>query len=175
MALAKERTITPTVALLCFLADFASKQWARRALAQGVATPFINGVIQFMLTANTGAAFSVGYGHAALMTGVAVAMTAALILWTVWRERKNAQLPLLDRIGAGCILGGAIGNLCDRFMRGRVTDFIQFSFVQFPTFNVADSLIDIGIALLLLQTLRSSDSKKGECRSNSASGTEPGQ
>lgn len=155
MALAKERWITPAVTALCFACDLSSKQWARQTLIQGMPHPFIEGLIHFRLTANTGAAFSMGYGHASLMTGVAVLMTTVLVVWTVLRERKEKNLPLLDRIGAGCILGGAAGNLFDRFARGRVTDFIQFSFMPFPTFNVADSFIDIGIGLLLIQTLKS--------------------
>jgi len=48
----------------------------------------------------------------------------------------------------GCILGGAIGNLIDRFNHGQVTDFIEFAFISFPVFNVADALIDVGIVLL---------------------------
>ena len=50
----------------------------------------------------------------------------------------------------GCLLGGAIGNLIDRYTVGQVTDFLEFTFVSFPVFNVADALIDVGIGCLFI-------------------------
>ena len=59
---------------------------------------------------------------------------------------------LLSQVGFGLILGGAIGNLLDRFSDGFVSDFIRIG--TFPTFNVADSCITVGISLLLLNIVK---------------------
>jgi signal peptidase II len=65
---------------------------------------------------------------------------------------------LLLRTGLSLIFGGAVGNLWDRLLRGTVTDFLQFFFgsYEFPSFNVADSAITVGAALLLLDLWHSS-------------------
>jgi len=76
-------------------------------------------------------------------------MTLALIAWAVKRELGNTPVHMLDRFGLGCLIGGALGNLFDRFTRGRVTDFLDFTFINFPVFNVSDMLIDAGIGLLI--------------------------
>jgi signal peptidase II len=80
---------------------------------------------------------------------------AALILVAgmLWR---SARLDRWTAIGLSLVLGGAAGNLFDRILWGRVTDFLEFYIgdLHWPTFNVADSCIVIGSCLLLLELLR---------------------
>lgn len=57
-------------------------------------------------------------------------------------------------MGYGCLLGGALGNGIDRFLTGEVVDFLDFRWIQFPVFNVADIAINIGIACLLWSAWR---------------------
>jgi len=52
------------------------------------------------------------------------------------------------------VIGAALGNLVDRYIYGRVTDFLEFEFVSFPVFNVADVLIDIGLVLAIISMMR---------------------
>lgn len=152
--------VTPAVALFCFVIDVISKQWARTHLVSGITQQLIPGIIQLTLTANTGAAFSLGSGNAILMSSLATVMTLALIAWSIKRELTESSVPLIDRIGMGCLLGGAFGNLFDRLARGRVTDFLEFGFVSFPVFNAADALIDVGIGLLILSSMQRPQSDK---------------
>ena len=88
------------------------------------------------------------------MTIIASLVTCILIGWAYWRHKLNPDTFILEKLGAGLILGGALGNLYDRFSQGRVTDFLQFTFVDFPIFNIADALIDCGIALIFIDLFK---------------------
>jgi signal peptidase II len=164
MAIGKEpvkaKFTIPAVAVLSFCLDLITKSWARGSLIEASREPFIPGFMQFVLTTNTGAAFSLGRDNTILMSTLASIMTAALIVWTIKRELKDSHLPMLERTGFGCLIGGALGNLFDRYTRGRVTDFLDFTFINFPVFNAADVLIDVGIGLLILSTLLNQQSTK---------------
>lgn len=155
MQSAKQRwVITLAVALATTAVDFSTKVWARGCLPEGVRQPFIPGFLQFVLTTNTGGAFGIGKGSKEFMTLLAVSVCMAILYWIHHRERRGDPPAPLESVGLGLILGGAAGNLVDRFMAGRVTDFIEFAFVQFPVFNVADAIIDVGIGLLFIQAFR---------------------
>jgi len=131
-------------------ADFLSKNWAKSNLVPGVETKAIPGLIDFTLTTNTGGAFSFGQNNFWMVTGAASLLTLGIIAWWVKKELKGPALINTERAAIGFLLGGAVGNLIDRFAYGKVTDFIEFAFVNFPIFNVADICIDIGIGLLYI-------------------------
>jgi signal peptidase II len=101
---------------------------------------------------NTGAAFSFLAGETGwqrwLFTVLAIGVSVALILWL---KRINLQARVLA-VAVALILGGALGNVIDRLRLGHVIDFIHVHWGEhyFPAFNVADSAITIGAALLLL-------------------------
>ena len=90
-----------------------------------------------------------------LLTGFAFVVVIGLGLWV-----RKAVRPL-PALGVGMIIGGAIGNnLIDRVMYGYVVDFIDVSRLHFPwIFNVADSGISVGVALLLLDSFLSEEKK----------------
>lgn len=75
----------------------------------------------------------------------------ALALIIVWRLAWKTAKSKLSAIGFGLIIGGGLGNIVDRFPDGLVTDMVQVG--TFPIFNVADSCITVGAALLLLEAL----------------------
>src|SRR5207244_2925248 len=116
--------------------------WARSNLALGSTKPFIPGLLQLTLATNTGGAFSLGRGNNTLMTMLVFSFICAIMLWMISRERSNQPPRMLERVGIGFLLGGAAGNLLDRLMLGHVTDFLDFAFVSFPVFNIADVCID---------------------------------
>ncbi len=89
----------------------------------------------------------------AILIGVSI-LVLAYVLFLLWQGRRSASLPL--RLALALILGGALGNLYDRVVHGTVTDFIEVYTGRhyFPAFNVADSSISVGGALLLLEMLR---------------------
>ncbi|MHB1487576.1 MAG: signal peptidase II [Acidimicrobiales bacterium] len=107
------------------------------------------GPLSLDLTFNSGAAFSLGTGFSPLLAAVAVVLIVIL-----WRAGRSA-VAALSCVGIGLVLGGAVGNLVDRLLRsngGAVIDFVDFRF--WPTFNLADSCIVIGVGLLIWTGLR---------------------
>ena len=83
---------------------------------------------------------------------LATIVSAVIAVW-LWRLRTEGPLVLMA--GLSLVLGGAVGNLIDRARLGYVTDFIQVWFGNwaFPSFNVADSAISVGAALLIIDAL----------------------
>lgn len=116
----------------------------------------INSFINITHQQNTGAAFSIladssgwqRWFFILLGTGV----SAAILVW-LWRIRGEGEMVL--SAGLSLVLGGAIGNVIDRIMYGYVIDFIQVLIFgwPFPSFNVADSAITVGAALLIFDAL----------------------
>ncbi len=107
------------------------------------------GALGLGLTFNSGAAFSLFTGSTGAIIVVAVVLIA-LLGWVAWGSRTVGM-----SIAFGLILGGALGNLSDRLFRGHhgaVVDFITFT--HWPTFNVADSSITIGVVLVVVLSLR---------------------
>jgi signal peptidase II len=107
---------------------------------------------------NQGAAFSMLAGASGwqrwAFSALAVAVSAALVVWLASLERRAHLLAA----ALALILGGALGNLIDRLRLGYVVDFLQVHWHAhyFPAFNVADSAITVGAAILLLDALISS-------------------
>jgi len=145
--------IVPITVVLVVIVDAASKLWALSNLQLGDSKPLIPGILQLTLTTNTGGAFGIGREFGPLMTILPIAICGGIICWIHKREKSGAHLALLECIAFGLVVGGALGNIADRLFRGKVTDFLEFAFVSFPIFNVADALIDVGIALLIISTL----------------------
>ena len=143
----------PITVAACLILDYLSKRWAEANLPTMEYRPLIEGFINLKRTTNTGAAFSIGEDHSAMMTVFASIITLVILIWCINRERSEVKPHMVERIGTGCILGGALGNLFDRFNRGEVTDFLEFSFFDFPIFNVADILINVGLGLFILYNL----------------------
>lgn len=105
---------------------------------------------------NTGAAFSLLAGGSGwqnwLFTGVALLVSAGVVWWMAHLPKQGKTALAL---GLALLLGGAVGNLIDRVMYGYVVDFILFHYQQwsYPAFNVADSAITCGVALVLFDGL----------------------
>lgn len=147
-------------AALSLSLDRLSKTLALQYLEMHQTRPFLPGLLSFHLTANTGAAFSLGQDNKPLVLAVAATITVSLIAWTISRILRAASAKPLERIGAGVLIGGAMGNLLDRLIRGSVTDFLNFDFISFPIFNVADMMIDLGICLICISNFYEPQNKK---------------
>ncbi len=128
--------------------DALGKIWAVAALTpeEGAAVRIDAGLLDFTLVHNTGAAFGIGANATWLFVVVTIVIVAAAIAW-IWAGRCRSLLPV---VSFGLLVGGGIGNFIDRVTLGYVVDFIEFSFVDFPVFNVADICITIGVVLLLV-------------------------
>jgi signal peptidase II len=133
--------------------DLATKAWVSAAFTLGEArevTPFFN----LVLMHNTGAAFSflaqAGGWQRWFFTGITIVISAAILVMLRRRHGRGVSL------GLALVLGGALGNLYDRLMLGHVVDFIQVHAAGYywPAFNVADSAICVGVAILIWDSLR---------------------
>jgi signal peptidase II len=131
------------------------KAWARAALPLGTSLPLWPGVFHLTHTQNKGMAFSLLEGKTILLAVAAVLVVGVIV---AAQRRMGARMPLLLGFALALPLGGAIGNLIDRLWMGYVTDLFDFRLINFPVFNVADSAITVGIALLIWRTLTTKES-----------------
>jgi signal peptidase II len=113
----------------------------------GNATTIIPHVLEFRHDENTGAAFSLFQGRSTTLLLIGVVVIGVLVYYYRALPQGN---PLL-RIAVGAVLGGAVGNLIDRVRLGHVTDWIHIS--HYPTFNLADSCITVGMLTLAVYLL----------------------
>lgn len=137
--------ILPTAAVVLAV-DQLTKWWALEALADGPVD--LVWTLRLRLVFNTGAAFSLATGLAPLLAVLAAVVVALLLRAGRGVERPTAAMAL------GAVLGGALGNLADRVLRGEglldgaVVDFVDLQW--WPVFNVADAAIVAGAAILVL-------------------------
>jgi signal peptidase II len=120
----------------------------------------IPGFFYIIHVGNTGAAWSIFSGQSLLLALLAVATLFGIYFW-------RHSLGLRDRIvqiSFGLLCGGIVGNLLDRLLHSHVIDFVDLHFGSYiyPTFNVADSGICVGVGLYLLYSLRNPENKPAE-------------
>ncbi|MGI6153882.1 MAG: signal peptidase II [Christensenellaceae bacterium] len=111
----------------------------------GKTMEFIPGFMDFTYVENTGAAFNM-FSGATWILGVISLVLAGVIIYLMFRF-KNIRSRLF-MLALAFIAGGALGNVVDRFFRGFVVDMLEFTFVDFAVFNVADSFVSIGAVML---------------------------
>jgi len=138
------------VAIAWFVADYFSKQWALETLGNGVVMR-LTSWMEFKLAFNKGAAFSLFADGSGWQRWFFMGIAIVIGLWLCYAllfERTTA----LPRLAYASILGGAIGNLYDRILHGKVVDFISWHIdnAYWPTFNVADVGICVGVGLLVI-------------------------
>ena len=132
-------------ALLIVAADQLSKVWIRSYPERQ--TIFEFGFFQLTRIHNTGAAFGLFQGHSFALSIVASVGIAVILLYALFIYRRFPILEnRLGRLALGLILGGAVGNLIDRLSLGYVIDFIDIG--VWPTFNIADSAVTVGVIIL---------------------------
>jgi signal peptidase II len=149
-----------TLALITFGADQATKLWivARvpfnpmHAHGLGHDIEVIRGFFYIIHVGNTGAAWSMFAGRGLLLACLAVATLVAIFFW----RHSLGLRDRLSQISFGLLCGGIVGNLVDRLLHQHVIDFIDLHFGNYiyPTFNIADSGICVGVILYLWQSLR---------------------
>lgn len=137
--------------LIVLLLDVLTKLWAEKALTLHSPIPVLGQVFRLMLGYNTGVAFGLfanGGPWPLIVTGIII---VSLIVWLL-NALRAGELPGNAAWPIGLILGGAIANFADRLPDGRVTDFLDVGLgaARWPTFNLADTSIVLGVTLLLL-------------------------
>lgn len=129
------------------LADQATKLLVVRFFAPGQSLPIIPSIFHLTYVQNTGAAFGLLKGQQWLF----VACSLAVAGWIIREFLRGAHLPLVIETAYALVLGGSAGNLIDRMRLHYVIDFLDFRI--WPVFNVGDSAITIGVALVVLHQL----------------------
>lgn len=118
--------------------------------------PLWEGVFHITSHRNRGAAFGILQNQQWLFIVVTVAVVLGIL---VYLNRLKGDQPLMSW-SLALILGGALGNLIDRIRLGEVVDFLDFQWIHYPIFNVADSAIVIGVGIMLWYTLRQPGEKE---------------
>ena len=141
---------TVWLAIILIVVDQLTKYWVNQTLVLGepvAVIPFLN----LTLVYNYGAAFSfladMGGWQRWFFSGLALVVGGALLIWLA----KLPKVWTVEVVAINLILSGAVGNLIDRMVAGRVTDFIDFYIGtwHYATFNVADIAISVGAVLLI--------------------------
>ena len=134
------------IAAAVFIADRVTKILAPRIPEDGQA--LIPGVLGLRYAENRGIAFSLLSGMPWVLGLVSLAIIAAVFFFL-----RGKKLRAMTLAGLMMMLGGAAGNMLDRFIHGFVPDMIEVLFMQFAVFNVADMFLCIGCGLVILQLL----------------------
>jgi signal peptidase II len=123
--------------------DQATKALVRSTMELNSSIPLIGAVLRLTYVRNTGAAFGMMPGRPLVFMTVSVFVLVGIAgYW--WRYRPDRIVPVIP---LALVASGALGNLLDRAIFGRVTDFIEVPY--WPVFNVADSCIFIGVTILV--------------------------
>lgn len=133
------------IAALTVIADQITKALAE---AYRPAMTLIPGILGLNHMHNTGMAFSFLSGRAWLL-----GLLSAVCILLGYLVLRRFCLGTLSRIAAMLMLGGAAGNMIDRLLRGYVVDMIEFLFVRFAIFNVADAALTLGTAMMVVSLL----------------------
>ena len=137
------------LAALLIVPDQLTKAWAVARLKDAEDIVWIRGVFQLHYLENRGMAFGF-FQNQRLFFLIATGIVLLLILWAAWKTPlRKRWIPLYTVLVF--LTAGAVGNLIDRVRQGYVVDFLYFSLIDFPVFNVADIYVTCsGICLFLL-------------------------
>jgi signal peptidase II len=141
--------------------DHATKHLASRELAGEKPVEIVPGLFDLRYTENHDTAFSLtrAWGTDAKPVVLAVLASTVLValgLWW-WKQRRGAPL---EQVGYAFAVGGAIGNVADRIVRGYVIDFLHLEL--WPVFNVADVALVVGLGLVLIANRKRSGGDAGQ-------------
>lgn len=141
--------------VLVFVFDMLTKYLLIDALIPNVGdqAAFIEGFINFVHVQNDGASGGILGGQTVLLILLTIALLIALGWYYFSKIKTGGKYQTLLSVAIGFVVGGSLGNLYDRLFFGYVRDFINFQFIDFPVFNIADSAITIGVILLVIYFL----------------------
>jgi signal peptidase II len=153
---AQSRRLELWLPLLIVVIDQLAKAFVRTQLPLHGSVSVVPGLMDFTHVRNTGAAFGILNAADFPFKGVVIAIVATAALVGVGLYAASlAHHQLVARVGLALIIGGAAGNLLDRIVDGSVVDFVDVYWrtYHFWAFNVADSAISIGVAIMILDML----------------------
>lgn len=141
---------------MLLLIDQASKCLVRSNIPLGesrfIAKPVLGSILELKHAKNTGIAFSMFDNYPMLLTILVTVIMLILFVYLLKTSEPNYFWAF--------VLGGGLSNLLDRYLFGEVTDYINFLFVDFAVFNLADAFLNIGMFLMILFLFAKESSKK---------------
>ena len=143
------------MAIVVIILDQMTKWWILTSVMTPPQRIPVTGIFNLVLVYNRGVSFGLLGGAPSWATAAlivfALLLSMALCIW-MWRADS-----LLLGTALGFVVGGALGNVIDRFLHGAVVDFLDFHAAGYhwPAFNVADSAITIGVVILIIDSLKS--------------------
>lgn len=138
------------LATAAVLLDQLTKAYIRHTMLPSTSIPVVDGVFHITYVRNMGAAFGLMPGKQPLF--IATSLVVVFGVLGYWVLRRPRSLWLVSAMGL--VMGGAIGNLIDRSSAtGLVTDFFDFTLIDFPVFNIADTAIVVGVGMLVVWVL----------------------
>lgn len=155
---ARLAAILYAVAAGAYVLDRITKAWAEASLADRPPIEVISGVLHLTYTTNSGGAFGLGQSAPWLFAAATIVVVGIIVV-------VSSRLTwVLTAVALGLVLGGALGNLTDRAIRGpgltgRVIDFVDVR--VWPVFNIADSAVLIGAVLLAVSSFRREEPEAG--------------
>ncbi|MED1782207.1 signal peptidase II [Brevibacillus fortis] len=134
------------IAAVIIALDQFTKYLVVKFMELGQSIPLIADVFHLTSHRNMGAAFGILQNQRWFFIVITIAVVIGIVISLIrlGKNQPRASLAL------SLVLGGAIGNFIDRAMTGQVVDFLDFTLINFPIFNVADMAITIGVGILLL-------------------------
>ena len=120
------------------------------AVKHFISNPHSGSLINLTYLENRGAAFGILQDKRILFVILTIAIVLYLLYYFITNLKSN---PLVLNIAFSLIISGALGNFYDRLFQGYVVDFIEFAFVDFPVFNIADIFVTAGCGLLIIYIL----------------------
>lgn len=139
--------------------DQLTKYLAQTLLMPVKSVPLVQGIFHLTYARNTGAAFSILKDTQILLIPVTGVIIATIICYMI-KIRKNRAIVL--KLSLALISGGALGNFIDRIRLGYVTDFFDFTLINYPIFNFADVFVVFGILILVYTVLFKSNQVSGD-------------
>ena len=180
------RVTNPALNLLAALiiaSDQGVKWLVKTGLAEHSSVPLLGDFLRLTFVHNAGAAFGILQQQRVFLVLVTFAAIGAML----WYRRALSAAEWLPRLGLSLIVGGAVGNLIDRVLLGRVVDFIDVDFPdifigpyslfglrlsfaceRWPAFNIADSAISVGLCLLVWHLWQTDDQPPAPATAESA-------
>ena len=158
------------LAVAVLVADQLTKSWLVSFLAPGQRTEVFGSYVRLIHTQNSGALFGLFRDQAILFAFVSIGVVG-MIIWFHGSAGRNTPLS----VALGLLLGGALGNMADRFRYGYVVDFVDLGIgdLRWYTFNVADAAISCAILLLLLSAFMPEKWRSGVLGDGSGGGDQP--
>ena len=146
------------IIIVGIILDRLSKDYA---INNFIENPYQGKLLNLTYLENRGAAFGILQDNRIFFILLTIVIVAGLIFYFIKNYKTNPQIL---NIALAFVISGAIGNFYDRLIQGYVVDFLEFAFVKFPVFNVADIFVTVGSFLIIIYLLFFEESKNwNEC------------